>query len=87
MPMIEGSQTFSLSLLMLIKDVYSHQLSLSCALIYYKQMVHNFTPQLELELEFLLSIKRPVLTYTCVLDTCPLPKKGYSYIEAQSLYA
>ena len=25
--------------------------------------------------------------YTCVLDMCVLPKKGYSYIEAQSLYA
>ena len=24
--------------------------------------------------------------YTCVLDMCLLPKKGYSYVEAQSLY-
>ena len=24
--------------------------------------------------------------YTCVLDICLLPKKGYSYVEAQSLY-
>ena len=24
--------------------------------------------------------------YTCILDMCLLPKKGYSYIEAQSLY-
>ena len=43
-----------------------------------------------LELQFLLSIKRPNLTYgpeyTCVLDICLLPKKGYSYIEAQSLH-
>ena len=23
--------------------------------------------------------------YTCALDMCLLPKKGYSYIEAQSL--
>ena len=40
----------------------------------------------EFELEFLSSIKRPMGPQcTCVLDMCLLPKKGYLYIEAQSL--
>ena len=43
--------------------------------------------EIELELEFVSFIKRPILTYgTRVYMWCLLPKKGYSYIEAQSLY-